>query len=236
MPSSRLESRLRYEFRNAELLRQADPSYCATHNERLEFLGDSVLNCAVAAFVPAFRQAGRRRSVARTRQPQTAVAVRSSGPEYLGRTAARRGRAAAAGSAARRSRTRSSHHRGRVLDGGFEAARGHQKASISRFSTTSIRARQGREDAAAGIPGHKIALPTYGGGDAWCAHNQQRSRMHGAEARREGVGPVRAGAQPSRLPRRRRSMMMAAAPMLAASQALEKRARVEAYRTKSCRA
>ncbi|MEC5405318.1 ribonuclease III [Paraburkholderia sp. MPAMCS5] len=53
MPSSPLESRLRYEFRNAELLRQAltHRSHSATHNERLEFLGDSVLNCAVAALL-----------------------------------------------------------------------------------------------------------------------------------------------------------------------------------------
>jgi len=44
---------LRYEFRNAELLRQAltHRSHSATHNERLEFLGDSVLNCAVAALL-----------------------------------------------------------------------------------------------------------------------------------------------------------------------------------------
>jgi ribonuclease-3 len=48
-----LESRLRYEFRNAELLRQAltHRSHSATHNERLEFLGDSVLNCGVAALL-----------------------------------------------------------------------------------------------------------------------------------------------------------------------------------------
>ncbi|CCD39434.1 Ribonuclease III [Candidatus Paraburkholderia kirkii UZHbot1] len=48
-----MESRLRYEFRNAELLRQAmtHRSHSATHNERLEFLGDSVLNCVVAALL-----------------------------------------------------------------------------------------------------------------------------------------------------------------------------------------
>jgi ribonuclease-3 len=53
MPLSPLESRLRYEFRNAELLRQAltHRSHSASHNERLEFLGDSVLNCAVAALL-----------------------------------------------------------------------------------------------------------------------------------------------------------------------------------------
>jgi len=48
-----LQDRLGYEFRNAELLRQAltHRSHSATHNERLEFLGDSVLNCAVAALL-----------------------------------------------------------------------------------------------------------------------------------------------------------------------------------------
>ena len=53
MPPSQLESRLRYEFRNAELLRQAmtHRSHSATHNERLEFLGDSVLNCVVASLL-----------------------------------------------------------------------------------------------------------------------------------------------------------------------------------------
>ncbi|WXK44759.1 ribonuclease III [Mycetohabitans endofungorum] len=53
MSLSPLESRLHYEFRNAELLRQAmtHRSHSATHNERLEFLGDSVLNCVVAALL-----------------------------------------------------------------------------------------------------------------------------------------------------------------------------------------
>jgi ribonuclease-3 len=53
MSLSPLQSRLGYEFRNAELLRQAltHRSHSATHNERLEFLGDSVLNCAVAALL-----------------------------------------------------------------------------------------------------------------------------------------------------------------------------------------
>ncbi len=53
MPSTPLETRLQYEFRNAELLRQAmtHRSHSATHNERLEFLGDSILNCVVAALL-----------------------------------------------------------------------------------------------------------------------------------------------------------------------------------------
>ncbi|HEX9180475.1 MAG TPA: ribonuclease III [Burkholderiales bacterium] len=41
---------LGYDFRDPSLLRQAltHRSFGATHNERLEFLGDSVLNCVIA--------------------------------------------------------------------------------------------------------------------------------------------------------------------------------------------
>lgn len=45
-----LETRLGYKFSAVKLLQQAltHRSHSAPHNERLEFLGDSVLNCAVA--------------------------------------------------------------------------------------------------------------------------------------------------------------------------------------------
>ena len=45
-----LQQRLQYEFTNASLLTQAvtHRSFSADHNERLEFLGDSVLNLAVS--------------------------------------------------------------------------------------------------------------------------------------------------------------------------------------------
>jgi ribonuclease III len=48
-----LQQRLGYEFANPALLSQAltHRSHGQTHNERLEFLGDSVLNCAVAALL-----------------------------------------------------------------------------------------------------------------------------------------------------------------------------------------
>ena len=44
-----LRERLRYEFREAVLLRHAltHRSYGASHNERLEFVGDAVLNCVI---------------------------------------------------------------------------------------------------------------------------------------------------------------------------------------------
>jgi ribonuclease-3 len=51
--SSRLEQSLAYCFARPELLRQAltHRSHSSPHNERLEFLGDSVLNCTVATLL-----------------------------------------------------------------------------------------------------------------------------------------------------------------------------------------
>jgi ribonuclease-3 len=48
-----LERRLGHRFANPELARQAltHRSFGAQHNERLEFLGDSLLNCAVATIL-----------------------------------------------------------------------------------------------------------------------------------------------------------------------------------------
>ena len=50
MTSRELETRLGYSFTQQDLLTQAltHRSFGVPHNERLEFLGDSVLNCAVA--------------------------------------------------------------------------------------------------------------------------------------------------------------------------------------------
>lgn len=50
MDLSALEDRLQYRFGSGELLQQAvtHRSHGMVHNERLEFLGDSVLNCVVA--------------------------------------------------------------------------------------------------------------------------------------------------------------------------------------------
>jgi ribonuclease-3 len=50
MDNSVLEGRIGYRFRRPELLQQAltHRSHSAPHNERLEFLGDGVLNCVIA--------------------------------------------------------------------------------------------------------------------------------------------------------------------------------------------
>ena len=53
MDLSHLQTRLGYQFKNAALLQQAltHRSHSLLHNERLEFLGDSVLNCAIASLL-----------------------------------------------------------------------------------------------------------------------------------------------------------------------------------------
>lgn len=50
MEDSSIERKIGHHFRNARLLHQAltHRSYGLPHNERLEFLGDSVLNCVIA--------------------------------------------------------------------------------------------------------------------------------------------------------------------------------------------
>lgn len=52
-PTGRLEKALGYAFRQRDLLSQAltHRSHSSPHNERLEFLGDSVLNCTVATLL-----------------------------------------------------------------------------------------------------------------------------------------------------------------------------------------
>jgi ribonuclease-3 len=53
MSLSTLEKCIDYSFRNKSLLEQAltHRSHSSKHNERLEFLGDSVLNCAIASLL-----------------------------------------------------------------------------------------------------------------------------------------------------------------------------------------
>ena len=53
MTLSELERKLCHKFTKAALLEQAltHRSFNAGHNERLEFLGDSVLNCSIAAMI-----------------------------------------------------------------------------------------------------------------------------------------------------------------------------------------
>lgn len=53
MDATLLQTRLGYTFKDAALLQQAltHRSHSSLHNERLEFLGDSILNCVVASLL-----------------------------------------------------------------------------------------------------------------------------------------------------------------------------------------
>ncbi len=53
MKHAALCKQLGYQFVQPQLLQRAltHRSFCASHNERLEFLGDSVLNCAIAKYL-----------------------------------------------------------------------------------------------------------------------------------------------------------------------------------------
>lgn len=53
MNESLLQKKLGYQFKNVDLLRLAltHRSHSTMHNERLEFLGDSVLNCTIASLL-----------------------------------------------------------------------------------------------------------------------------------------------------------------------------------------
>ena len=48
-----LQDSINYKFKNINLLRQAltHKSFSSINNERLEFLGDSVLNCAISSLI-----------------------------------------------------------------------------------------------------------------------------------------------------------------------------------------
>lgn len=80
MPAERLQEALGHRFCRNELLRQAltHRSHGSPHNERLEFLGDAVLNCIVATLLydrfPALREGDLSRHRANlVRQPTLAA-------------------------------------------------------------------------------------------------------------------------------------------------------------------
>ncbi len=106
MPSVVLRDRLGHVFRRPELLAHAltHRSHGAAHNERLEFVGDAVLNCAIAAALfERFPGDPRRRAFARPREPRqprhagarrARIDARTRDPSGRGRGAQRRRRTA----------------------------------------------------------------------------------------------------------------------------------------------
>ncbi|PAK16645.1 ribonuclease III [Burkholderia ubonensis] len=238
MPLSQLESRLRYEFRNAELLRQAltHRSHSATHNERLEFLGDSVLNCAVAALL--FQRFGkldegdlsrvRANLVKQQSLYEIAQALNISDGLRLGEGELRSG-------GFRRPSILADAFEAIIgavfLDGGFEAAQGVIKRLYIPI-LDHIDPRTLGKDAKTllqeYLQGHKIALPTYTVvATHGAAHNQQfevECTVPKLDIKVSGSGASRRAAEQAAA-KKALDEVVAAAPMLAAKPKRSKNAR-----------
>ncbi|NTX29813.1 ribonuclease III [Burkholderia pyrrocinia] len=238
MPLSQLESRLRYEFRNAELLRQAltHRSHSATHNERLEFLGDSVLNCAVAALLfQRFSKLDegdlsrvRANLVKQQSLYEIAQALNISDGLRLGEGELRSG-------GFRRPSILADAFEAIIgavfLDGGFEAAQGVIKRLYIPI-LDHIDPRTLGKDAKTllqeYLQGHKIALPTYTVvATHGAAHNQQfevECTVPKLDVKVSGSGASRRAAEQAAA-KRALDEVIAAAPMLAAKPKRSKNAR-----------
>lgn len=238
MPLSQLESRLRYEFRNAELLRQAltHRSHSATHNERLEFLGDSVLNCAVAALLfQRFSKLDegdlsrvRANLVKQQSLYEIAQALNISDGLRLGEGELRSG-------GFRRPSILADAFEAIIgavfLDGGFEAAQGVIKrlyVPILDHIDPRTLGKDAKTLLQEYLQGHKIALPTYTVvATHGAAHNQQfevECTVPKLDVKVSGSGASRRAAEQAAA-KKALDEVMAAAPMLAAKPKRSKNAR-----------
>ncbi|AGK48768.1 ribonuclease III [Burkholderia thailandensis MSMB121] len=238
MPLSQLESRLRYEFRNAELLRQAltHRSHSATHNERLEFLGDSVLNCAVAALL--FQRFGkldegdlsrvRANLVKQQSLYEIAQALNISDGLRLGEGELRSG-------GFRRPSILADAFEAIIgavfVDGGFEAAQGVIKrlyVPILDHIDPRTLGKDAKTLLQEYLQGHKIALPTYTVvATHGAAHNQQfevECTVPKLDIKVSGSGASRRAAEQAAA-KKALDEVMAVAPMLAAKPKRSKSAR-----------
>jgi ribonuclease-3 len=238
MPLSQLESRLRYEFRNAELLRQAltHRSHSATHNERLEFLGDSVLNCAVAALLfQRFSKLDegdlsrvRANLVKQQSLYEIAQALNISDGLRLGEGELRSG-------GFRRPSILADTFEAIIgavfLDGGFEAAQGVIKrlyVPILDHIDPRTLGKDAKTLLQEYLQGHKIALPTYTVvATHGAAHNQQfevECTVPKLDVKVSGSGASRRAAEQAAA-KKALDEVVAAAPMLAAKPKRSKGAR-----------
>ncbi|MGZ2744186.1 ribonuclease III [Burkholderia stagnalis] len=238
MPLSQLESRLRYEFRNAELLRQAltHRSHSATHNERLEFLGDSVLNCAVAALLfQRFSKLDegdlsrvRANLVKQQSLYEIAQALNISDGLRLGEGELRSG-------GFRRPSILADAFEAIIgavfLDGGFEAAQGVIKrlyVPILDHIDPRTLGKDAKTLLQEYLQGHKIALPTYTVvATHGAAHNQQfevECTVPKLDVKVSGSGASRRAAEQAAA-KKALDEVLAAAPMLASKPKRSKNAR-----------
>ncbi|CAM2340526.1 ribonuclease III [Burkholderia vietnamiensis] len=229
---------MRYEFRNAELLRQAltHRSHSATHNERLEFLGDSVLNCAVAALL--FQRFGkldegdlsrvRANLVKQQSLYEIAQALNISDGLRLGEGELRSG-------GFRRPSILADAFEAIIgavfLDGGFEAAQGVIKrlyVPILDHIDPRTLGKDAKTLLQEYLQGHKIALPTYTVvATHGAAHNQQfevECTVPKLDVKVSGSGASRRAAEQAAA-KKALDEVLAAAPMLASKPKRSKNAR-----------
>jgi len=160
-----------YRFTDLELLRRAltHRSYGASHNERLEFLGDSVLNCAVAlelfARFPELSEGelSRLRANIVNQQSLAAAAQQLAVGERL-----RLGEGELKSGGARRPSMLADAVEAIIgavfLDGGFEAARGTVRAVLGGMIDTIDPATSGKDPKTLlqeYLQARKLALPQY---------------------------------------------------------------------------
>jgi ribonuclease-3 len=163
--------RIGYRFTDIELLRRAltHRSYGASHNERLEFLGDSVLNCVVALELyekfpqlPEGELSRLRANIVNQQSLAASAQQFAFGNElYLGEGELR------SGGARRPSILADSAEAviGAVfLDGGFEAARAATRKLLGELLDTIDPATSGKDPKTLlqeYLQQHKFALPQY---------------------------------------------------------------------------
>ena len=212
-----LRERLGYTFRQPDLLRHAltHRSHGASHNERLEFVGDAVLNCVVGVdALRALPGTARRRSVARAR-------VRSSTRTRWRAWRARSG--SATRDQARRGRAEERRHRPpvdprRCARGGVRrgvrrrrlrrGALGHRRLLRRRAGAAPIRrrwariprrgCRNGCRRGASPCPEYAVIATHRRSARAAVRRRMPNSRAGHRRHRRAAA----AGARPSRLPRK----------------------------------
>jgi ribonuclease III len=209
MTVASLRDRLAYAFRQPRLLEQAltHRSYGATHNERLEFIGDAVLNCVVALALYERYPAVAEGDLSRIR----ANLVNRD-------TLARLGRAAGIGAELRlgEGELRSGGaERPSILadgleavfgavfvDGGFDAARGvieHVYAAELAALDPSVSGKDPKTRVQEWLQGRRLALPEYVvtgvTGEAHAQHFAVECRIPALAVVGTGTGPSRRAAE-----------------------------------------
>jgi len=201
--------RIGYRFTDPELLRRAltHRSYSSTHNERLEFLGDSVVNCVVALELfgrfPLLTEGelSRLRANIVNQQSLAAAAQQFAFGEQL-----RLGEGELKSGGARRPSILADSAEAVIgaafLDGGFEASRKVVRALLGRVLDTIDPATSGKDPKTLlqeHLQARKLALPQYAvvatRGEAHEQHFQVECAIPELGIRSLGEGATRRSAE-----------------------------------------